>query len=92
MQGDLTPHHGEIMLQIAKGAHIGLAILLIVAAPAVAAAATELHPGPWPIRHWRFHQPRRSDITPQQNKKIDRLYLKIERENPTLIAPVFRPK
>jgi hypothetical protein len=59
---------------------------------AAAQGLPKVHPGPWPIRHWRNHQPRRIDITPGQSRKIDRLYLKIERDNPKLIAPDFRPK
>jgi hypothetical protein len=50
------------------------------------------HSGPWPIRHWRYHELRRSDLTPEQNRKIDRLYLQLKKENPELIAPDFRPK
>ncbi len=60
-------------------------------APLPADAALR-HPTPWPIRHWRNHQPRRSDVTREQSEKIDRLYMQIERKNPDLIAPDFRPK
>ena len=38
------------------------------------------------------HQPRRSDITPEQSRKIDRLYTQIEKDDPQLIAPDFRPR
>jgi hypothetical protein len=80
------------MLQTIKAANIALVILPILAARADAANTTQLHPGPWPIRHWRNHQPRRSDITPEESREIDRLYLEIERENPKLVAPDFQPK
>jgi len=80
------------MLRMTKAAYIAPAILLILATQTNAANTDQLHPGPWPIRHWRNHQPRRSDITLDQSRKIDRLYLKIERDNPKLIAPDFRPK
>ncbi len=60
-------------------------------APLPADAALR-HPTRWPIRHWRNHQPRRSDIAPEQSEKIDRLYMQMERKNPDLIAPDFRPK
>ena len=91
-RGDVTPHNGDIVLQTIKVANVALMILLILAARADAANMTQLHPEPWPIRHWRNHQPRRSDLKPEQRRKIDRLYLKIEREDPKLIAPDFRPK
>jgi len=81
------------MLQTTKVAKIALVISMILAARAEDAAnATQPHPEPWPIWHWRNHQPRRSDLTPEENRKIDRLYLKIEREDPKLLAPDFRPK
>jgi hypothetical protein len=50
------------------------------------------HPGPWPIHHWREYQPRRSDLTPKQSKRIDQLYDKIEKEDPNLIAPDYRDR
>ncbi len=50
------------------------------------------HPTPWPIWHWRHHQPRRGDITPEKSRSIDQLYMRIEKKNPELIAPDFRPK
>jgi hypothetical protein len=90
--GDVTPHNGDIMLRTIKATNIALVILLILAAPADAVDTTQLHPRSWPIRHWRNHQPRRSDLTPEQSQKIDHLYLRIEREEPKLIAPDFRPK
>jgi len=80
------------MLQTSKAASVAVIILLTLGAGSVAANTTQQHPGQWPIRHWRNHQPRRSDITPEQRWKIDRLYLQIEREDPKLIAPDFRPK
>jgi hypothetical protein len=90
-KGDVTPRDGDIMLRTIKAANVSLVILLILAARAHAANSTQLHPEPWPIRHWHNHQPRRSDLAPEQSWKIDRLYLKIERKDPKLIAPDFRP-
>ncbi len=63
------------------------AILVASTSAAYADDAPKLHPTPWPIWHWRNHQPRRSDITPEQSRKIDRLYMQIEKEDPNLIAP-----
>ncbi len=68
------------------------AILIALTLAAYAEDAPELHPTPWPIWHWRYHQPRRSDITPEQSRKIDRLYMRIEKEHPQLIAPASRRK
>jgi hypothetical protein len=80
------------MLQSLKAANVALVISLISLAHADAADATQPHPGPWPIRHWRNHQPRRSDLTAEQNREIDRLYMRIEREHPKLVAPDFQHK
>lgn len=80
------------MLRTIKVANIALMLLLILAAGVTAADTSQLHRGSWPIRHWRNHQPRRTDLTPKESRKIDRLYLKMEREDPNLIAPDFRPK
>jgi len=68
------------------------AILLASTSAGYGDNAPKLHPAPWPIRHWRNHQPRRSDITPEQSRKIDRLYMRIEKDNPQLIAPDFRSR
>jgi len=74
---------------------LNFAFCAVLLASVVAAGAEEaptLHPGSWPIRHWRNHQPRRSDLTPAQNRKIDHLYSRLKEENPPLIAPDFRQK
>jgi len=68
------------------------AILIALTAAAYADDAPELHPTPRPIWHWRNHQPRRGDITPEQSRKIDRLYMRIEKEDPGLIPPASRGK
>ncbi len=68
------------------------AILIASTSAAYADGAPKLHPTPWPIWHWRNHQPRRSDITPEQSRKIDRLYMQIEKERPQLIAPASHRK
>jgi hypothetical protein len=65
---------------------------ILIASAAYADDAPELHPTPWPIWHWRNHQPRHSDITPEQSRKIDRLYMQIEKEDPGLIPPASRRK
>ena len=57
-----------------------------------AANAAQPQPTPWPIRHWRNHQPRRNNLTPEESKRIDRLYMQMEKQNPGLIAPAFRRK
>ena len=44
-------------------------------------------PHPWPIRHWRNHQPLRSDITPAQARAVRRLYRQREKNDPQLLAP-----
>jgi hypothetical protein len=91
--GDVMPHNADAMLQTIKASSVALWVIWLVLAPgAHAANISQLHPGPWPIRHWRNHQPRRSDITPEQSREIDRLYLKIEKKGPGLVAPDFRPK
>jgi hypothetical protein len=90
VKGRRNAAHGDIMLRTIRA--VCLATLVILAAGADAANSTLFHPEPWPIRHWRNHQPRRSDLKLQQIWKIDRLYLKIEREDPKLIAPDFQPK
>jgi hypothetical protein len=68
------------------------AILVASVSAAYADDAPTLHPTPWPIWHWRNHQPRRSDITREQSRKIDRLYMQIEKEDPGLIPPASRRK
>ena len=87
------PHGGDLMLRTIKTANVAVALLLVLAARADAANTTQTkQPRPWPIWHWRNHQPRRSDLAPKENRKIDRLYLRIERQDPKLIAPDFRAK
>lgn len=81
------PHKTGISSIILLGA-----ILIASATAAYAKDAPQLHPTPWPIWHWRNHQPRRSDITPEQSRKIDRLYMQIEKKDPQLIAPASRRK
>ncbi len=68
------------------------AILIASTSAAYADDTPKLHPTPWPIWHWRNRQPRRSDVTPEQSRKIDRLYMQIEKEDPQLIAPASRHK
>ena len=68
------------------------AILAASTTAAYAEDAPQLHPTPWPIWHWRNHQPRRSDLTPEQSRKIDRLYMQIKKEDPGLIPPASRRK
>ncbi len=68
------------------------AILIASTSAAYADDAPKLRPTPWPIWHWRNQQPRRSDITPEQSRKIDRLHMQIEKEDPQLIAPASRRK
>ncbi len=62
------------------------AMLLASTSPRYAEAAARLHPGPWPIWHWHNHQPRqdqleamhKSDVTPEEAREIDRLYMQLE--------------
>jgi len=68
------------------------AILIASMSAAYADDTPKFHPTPWPIWHWRNHQLRRSDITPEQSRKIDRLYMQIEKEDPGLIPPASRRK
>jgi len=82
---------GRAMLHRAKSAIFLLSLALLMPAHGIRAdEAAVRHPTPWPIRHWRNHQPRRSDLTPVQQRCIDRLYMRIEKANPDLIAPAFR--
>jgi len=63
-----------------------------------AADAPRLHRGPWPIWHWHNHQPRQAqldamhkgDVTPEESREIDRLYMQLERGNSK--TPVHRHK
>jgi hypothetical protein len=75
-------------------------ILLASIAPAYAEDAPKPHPGPWPIWHWRNHQPtqrqldamHKSDVTPEEPREIDRLYMQLEQDNPKIIAPEKKAK
>jgi len=77
-------------------AHFMLCIILLVSVSRSDAKDEQrLHPGPWPIWHWHNHQPterqldslRASDVTPQQGREIDRLYMQLEGGDPQIIAP-----
>jgi hypothetical protein len=64
-------------------------ILLASASSGNAEDAAARDPTSWPIRHWRNHQPLRSDITPKQSRNIQRLYMQLEQNNPKLVAPLY---
>jgi len=52
------------------------------------------HPEPWPIWNWRNHQPtqrqldalHKRDVTPEQAREIDRLYMQLEGSGPGTAA------
>ena len=81
------------MVRFIRSLNVVFSAALLASVAKAGATETQMsHNGPRPIKHWRFHQPRRSDLTPQQNAWIDRLYLQKEKEHPDLIAPDFRPQ
>ena len=69
--------------------------LLAAASPRAAQNAPQIHPGPWPIWNWHNHQPRqdqldamhKSDVTPDEAREIDRLYMQLEHADSRLIVP-----
>jgi len=66
------------------------AISLALTPVACAKDAAMLHPGPWPIWNWHNHQPRQDqldamhkrDVTPEESREIDRLYMQLEQRAP----------
>jgi hypothetical protein len=62
------------------------AILLASASQGYAEDAPQHHLSQWPIWHWHNHQPRqdqlnalhKSDVTPEESREIDRLYMQLE--------------
>ena len=75
-------------------------ILLGSTLPGYAEDAPQLHPGPWPIWHWQNHQPRqdqldamhKSNVTPEELREIDRLYMQLERFNPKILVHPHRAR
>jgi hypothetical protein len=78
------------MLHKIVASTISLCVIFLASASwGYAEDAPPRHPTPWPIRHWRNHQPLRSDITPQQSRDIQHLYMQREQNNPKLVAPLY---
>ena len=69
-------------------------ILLAAASRGDAEGAAQRHPGPWPIWHWHNHQPRqtqldamhKSDVTHEESREIDRLYMQLEHDNSKILV------
>jgi hypothetical protein len=81
------------MLRIIARSKIALcAISLALTSVAYAKDAALLHPGPWPIWNWHNHQPRQDqlnamherDVTPEESREVDRLYMQLEQRAPTV--------
>ena len=68
------------------------AILLASASQGYAEDAPQHHLSQWPIWHWHNHQPRqdqlnalhKSDVTPEESREIDQLYMQLEQGNPKI--------
>jgi hypothetical protein len=81
------------MLHRIGASSIAVSVILLASVSwGYAADASQRHPTPWPIRHWRNHQPLRNDITPQQTREIQRLYMQREQKDPKLLAPRYEKK
>jgi hypothetical protein len=92
-EGDTLRRGENAMLHRIGASNIAVCVILLISVSwAYAADAPQRHPSPWPIRHWRNHQPLRSDITPQQARDIKRLYMQREQKDPELLAPRYEKK
>lgn len=69
-------------------------ILLVLASRGEAEDAPRLDRNPWPIWHWHNHQPRqdqlgamhKNDVTPEESREIDRLYMQLEHDNSKILV------
>ena len=89
------------MLHKIVGLNIVLCVgLLTSALPGRAEDTAPVHPGPWPIWNWRNHQPtqreldelHKHDLSPEQVREVDRLYMQLEGSTPNILAPEKPPK